>query len=89
MFAGVASILLNEDNTEVLGISSREGEEVRKKYIIVVFYFYCNTLLKLSYLTNKERPKTARYYIIFLTKLGSILGHLQDSCVHHRTPKDQ
>ncbi|KAL6478123.1 hypothetical protein MHYP_G00139580 [Metynnis hypsauchen] len=28
MFAGVASILLNEDNTEVLGISSREGEEV-------------------------------------------------------------
>uniref|UniRef100_A0A1A8G9X4 Cytoplasmic dynein 1 heavy chain 1 n=2 Tax=Nothobranchius TaxID=28779 RepID=A0A1A8G9X4_9TELE len=28
MFAGVSSILLNEDNTEVLGISSREGEEV-------------------------------------------------------------
>uniref|UniRef100_A0A0E9VNT2 Uncharacterized protein n=1 Tax=Anguilla anguilla TaxID=7936 RepID=A0A0E9VNT2_ANGAN len=29
MFAGVSSILsLNEDSTEVLGISSREGEEV-------------------------------------------------------------
>lgn len=31
MFAGVSSILLNEDNTEVLGISSREGEEVLYK----------------------------------------------------------
>uniref|UniRef100_A0A182S5H5 Uncharacterized protein n=1 Tax=Anopheles maculatus TaxID=74869 RepID=A0A182S5H5_9DIPT len=29
MFAGVASILLNEDNTVILGIASREGEEVR------------------------------------------------------------
>lgn len=28
MFAGVNSILLNEDNTEVLGLSSKEGEEV-------------------------------------------------------------
>lgn len=28
MFAGVASILLNEDNTIILGIASREGEEV-------------------------------------------------------------
>ncbi|CAO1413898.1 unnamed protein product [Diamesa tonsa] len=28
MFAGVASILLNEDNTVILGIASREGEEV-------------------------------------------------------------
>ncbi|XP_037097970.1 cytoplasmic dynein 1 heavy chain 1 isoform X1 [Syngnathus acus] len=28
MFAGVSSILLNDDNTEVLGISSREGEEI-------------------------------------------------------------
>ncbi|KAE8290025.1 Cytoplasmic dynein 1 heavy chain 1 Cytoplasmic dynein heavy chain 1 Dynein heavy chain, cytosolic [Larimichthys crocea] len=28
MFAGVSSILLNEDNTVVLGISSREGEEI-------------------------------------------------------------
>ncbi|KAJ8394229.1 hypothetical protein AAFF_G00048120 [Aldrovandia affinis] len=31
MFAGVSSILLNEDSTEVLGISSREGEEVYYK----------------------------------------------------------
>ncbi|XP_055612109.1 dynein heavy chain, cytoplasmic isoform X2 [Uranotaenia lowii] len=29
MFAGVASILLNEDNTVILGIASREGEEVK------------------------------------------------------------
>lgn len=28
MFAGVSSILLNEDNTIITGISSREGEEV-------------------------------------------------------------
>uniref|UniRef100_A0A8C0CSC3 Dynein heavy chain, cytosolic n=1 Tax=Balaenoptera musculus TaxID=9771 RepID=A0A8C0CSC3_BALMU len=28
MFAGVSSIILNEDNSVVLGISSREGEEV-------------------------------------------------------------
>lgn len=28
MFAGVSSILLNEDNNVVLGISSREGEEI-------------------------------------------------------------
>lgn len=28
MFAGVSSILLNEENTVVLGICSREGEEV-------------------------------------------------------------
>ncbi|XP_031789302.2 dynein heavy chain, cytoplasmic isoform X5 [Nasonia vitripennis] len=28
MFAGVASIILNEDNTIVIGIASREGEEV-------------------------------------------------------------
>lgn len=31
MFAGVSSILLNEDNTVVLGISSREGEEIHYK----------------------------------------------------------
>ncbi|XP_037905377.1 dynein heavy chain, cytoplasmic isoform X4 [Hermetia illucens] len=29
MFAGVAAILLNEDNTVILGIASREGEEVQ------------------------------------------------------------
>ncbi|KAB0405288.1 hypothetical protein E2I00_000718, partial [Balaenoptera physalus] len=31
MFAGVSSIILNEDNSVVLGISSREGEEVTFK----------------------------------------------------------
>jgi len=28
MFAGVTAILLNEENTEVLGLASKEGEEV-------------------------------------------------------------
>ena len=28
MFAGVASVILSEDGTQVLGISSREGEQV-------------------------------------------------------------
>ena len=32
MFAGVASILLNEDSTQVLGISSKEGEQVGGGY---------------------------------------------------------
>lgn len=32
MFAGVSSIILNEDNSVVLGISSREGEEVVNVY---------------------------------------------------------
>uniref|UniRef100_A0A336KP21 Dynein heavy chain, cytoplasmic n=1 Tax=Culicoides sonorensis TaxID=179676 RepID=A0A336KP21_CULSO len=29
LFAGIASIILNEDNTQILGIASREGEEVQ------------------------------------------------------------
>jgi dynein heavy chain 1 len=33
MFAGVAAILLNEDNTVITGIASREGEEVKGIYI--------------------------------------------------------
>jgi Dynein heavy chain, N-terminal region 2. len=33
MFAGVAAILLNEDNTVITGIASREGEEVEMIYI--------------------------------------------------------
>jgi len=28
MFAGVTAILLNEENTEILGLASKEGEEV-------------------------------------------------------------
>ena len=34
MFAGVSSIILNEDNSVVLGISSREGEEVVRFTIV-------------------------------------------------------
>lgn len=33
MFAGVSAILLNEDNTVITGIASREGEEVNTTYI--------------------------------------------------------
>ena len=28
MFAGVTSVILNEEHTEVLGVSSKEGEQV-------------------------------------------------------------
>ena len=28
MFAGVAAIILNEDDTQVTGLTSKEGEEV-------------------------------------------------------------
>lgn len=34
MFAGVSSILLNEDSTIITGIASREGEEVRSMVVI-------------------------------------------------------
>lgn len=40
MFAGVSSILLNEDNTEVLGISSREGEEVKGFLLLLMSSVY-------------------------------------------------
>lgn len=42
MFAGVSSIILNEDNSVVLGISSREGEEVQLQC------FFLNKILKIS-----------------------------------------
>lgn len=32
MFAGIAAVLLNEENTEILGVASREGEEVRMSF---------------------------------------------------------
>lgn len=32
MFAGVAAIILNEDNTIINGIASREGEEVSSEF---------------------------------------------------------
>ena len=30
MFAGVATLILSQDETKVMGICSREGEEVRE-----------------------------------------------------------
>jgi hypothetical protein len=52
MFAGVAAILLNEDNTVITGIASREGEEVKTIYIncddfnMFTFKFYINFELR-------------------------------------------
>jgi dynein heavy chain 1 len=40
MFAGVAAILLNEDNTIITGIASREGEEVSTIYINCFFTIF-------------------------------------------------
>ena len=34
MFAGVASIILSEDSTQVLGISSKEGEQVQERILL-------------------------------------------------------
>ena len=31
MFAGIAAILLNEENTEIRGVASKEGEEVSSR----------------------------------------------------------
>ena len=36
MFAGVASIILSEDSTQVLGISSKEGEQVDQQNLIIL-----------------------------------------------------
>jgi dynein heavy chain 1 len=42
MFAGVAAIILNEDNTVITGIASREGEEVRTfAQVEMVFRICC------------------------------------------------
>ncbi len=54
MFAGVAAILLNEDNTVVLGIASREGEEVRLPPLPFLFYLltkFC--LVEIRLITGK------------------------------------
>jgi dynein heavy chain 1 len=46
MFAGVASVVLNEDNTEVLGVTSREGEEVHFKKPVTIVDRRINEWLK-------------------------------------------
>jgi len=42
MFAGVASVILNKDNTQVLGICSREGEQV-SAWLIGIIQNGCST----------------------------------------------
>jgi len=46
MFAGVASITLNEDNSQVLGLLSKEGEEVRYLGKYILPYSLCSDDLK-------------------------------------------
>lgn len=53
MFAGVAAIILNEDNTIINGIASREGEEVgiiNLKKIVHKIFKYKIFKLYLKYL---------------------------------------
>ena len=42
MFAGVATIVLNDDSSQVLGLLSKEGEEVRMLHIL---HYYVPLLL--------------------------------------------
>ena len=42
MFAGVATIVLNDDSSQVLGLLSKEGEEVRTFHMV---YMYTSSLL--------------------------------------------
>lgn len=46
MFAGVASIVLNSDETMVTGLSSKEGEEVsHKKLFMFISIYWINFVL--------------------------------------------
>lgn len=51
MFAGVASVILNDDDTLVLGISSREGEQVYN-VLWLAWEEYCIYELALSMSTE-------------------------------------
>jgi dynein heavy chain 1 len=41
MFAGVATITLNEDNSQVTGLLSKEGEEVGSSFIMTCKVLHC------------------------------------------------
>ena len=70
MFAGVASIVLNEDSTLVLGLSSKEGEEVR---------FF-------SPISIKEKPKINEWLALVETEMRITLGKLLAQAVADIAP---
>lgn len=65
MFAGVASIILNEDSTQVLGLTSKEGEEVR---------FY-------SPVSIKENPKINEWLTLIEREMRISLGKILSEAV--------
>ncbi|BES93792.1 dynein heavy chain [Nesidiocoris tenuis] len=74
MFAGVASILLNEDNTVITGIASREGEEV----------IFNNPV------STTEHPKINEWLTLVEKEMRLTLATCLSSAVAHiRTFKDE
>ena len=65
MFAGVASIILNEDSTQVLGLTSKEGEEVK---------FY-------SPVSIKENPKINEWLTLVEREMRISLGKILSEAV--------
>ena len=70
MFAGVSSIILNEDNTIVLGICSKEGEEVR-------FFTPISTV---------DHPKINEWLSLLEKEMRITLGKLLASAVSDIAP---
>ena len=70
MFAGVSSIILNEDYTSVLGLSSKEGEEVR---------FF-------SPISIVEHPKINEWLTLLEREMRITLGKLLASAVAEIAP---
>lgn len=70
MFAGVASIILNEDSTLVLGLSSKEGEEVR---------FF-------SPVSTKDHPKINEWLSLVEREMRITLGKLLSQAVIEVAP---
>lgn len=76
MFAGVAAIILNEDNTVINGIASREGEEVRR-------LLYSPRSMRLVKCTLRSNS------FIRCSHTFSFLGLLLVASIYCREPKDQ
>lgn len=61
MFAGVSSILLNEDNSIITGIASREGEEVFK----INGYYIWNECVYIKYICVCARARVTFMILIY------------------------
>ena len=70
MFAGIASLILNEDDTKVIGISSREGEQVSFAHIISASPRAHLTLY--PYLPHFSPPSTPHFIPLSPTLLTTI-----------------